>query len=86
MPLPEWKKKVPGKQSLAARLRATILNHDLVRPFGPPGTTSGASHTESATGGKPRTDQWNDNAMVEKESNVSATRPRRERGRSDLAR
>lgn len=89
MPLPEWKKKVPGQQSLAARLRASILNHDLVRVFGRPGadtSTHGLVAPNKPMGDAPRTDQWNANAMVEDKSNVSATRPKHDRQRGDIVR
>jgi hypothetical protein len=78
MPTPELKKAMPGKQSLAQRLRANLLNQDLILPFGPPGASATVTHglakPDAPLGHKPRTDEWNDNPLVEERSHVADTR------------
>jgi len=89
MPLPKWRERVPGKQSLAKRMRADILNMDLVHPFGPVGASPSVTHDlkpDKPLGNPPRKDQWNDNPEVAAESTAPAARPRRERSRGDLVR
>ena len=87
MPLPEWKKRLPGKQSIKERAAANLLNHDLVRPFGPVGTTTAAiGLAKLPMGDDPVKDQWGANALVEDKSNVSATRPKHDKARSDIVR
>ena len=78
MALPKIRERLPGKQSLAARLRANIMNHDLVRVFGPTGASARVTHPgspERPLGQGPRTDQWNDNPLVSEESTAPAARP-----------
>ena len=68
MPLPKWKERVAGKQSLAQRLRANLLNFDLVKVFGPTGASARFTHglpkPDKPLGEPPRRDTPNRNPEV----------------------
>ena len=86
MPLPEWKKAVPGRQSLARRLVASILNGDLVKPFGPVGASARVTHglakPSAPLGDEPKTDDWERNPLFhegESAGTLAPAPPRRSR-------
>lgn len=85
MPLPEWAKRVPGRQSLLRRLATNLLSSDLVHPFGPTGTTTGAyglAKPDAPLGEEPQTDGDGRNPLLhdgQPGPTPRATRPRRRR-------
>ncbi len=87
MPLPEWRKRLPSARSIAQRVRANLLQHDLIRPFGPSGASATVTHDSlSLLGNPPRSDEWNTNPLVTSESTAPAARPAKTRSKSDLVR
>ena len=72
MPLPEWRKALPGRQSLARRLVAGILNADLVKPFGPAGASARVTHglakPDAPLGNEPKTDDDERNPLFHESS------------------
>lgn len=66
MPSKAVRESVPKAQSLRKRLTANIMNADLVRPFGPSGTTTGTYRLkpDAPCGDPPGHDEWGDNPRV----------------------
>ena len=86
MPTPELRKAMPGRQSLARRLVQNLLNHDLIRPFGPAGASARVTHglakPSAPLGDEPKTDDWERNPLFhegEAAGTLAPAPPRRSR-------
>ncbi len=71
MPLPEWRKRIPGKQSIQKEAVAAIINMEFTNVFGPPGASAQFTHglvtPDKPLGNPPRKDTTSGNRGISKE-------------------